>query len=166
MAQDSPADPLPTSTAPVPTYQIILSPEAYRGLRVLGRSAYPLGGPSAGELRVLVLDKLMPCHYPHDAGSRMSPMTIEDEGVVVADVPQCCYASHKAPMAEQLYAAYNLSGPVERAGITWDDKLVPTWEQLKERAKSGDKSAAAVIAKWEGVAHRAALLNPDILSVL
>lgn len=79
-------------------------------------------------------------------------VTIAEDDCKTAHVPLCCFADRTAELAERLYAAYNLGGPIDRAGLTWDDKQVPNWGELVARAEGGNVGSAGVIAKWRAVA--------------
>lgn len=123
--------------------EIVLEPSHLRGAKVVYVQKLPGFQPSPenpeGFQTFLVLDRLVP--------SQGQPMSVAEEDVKTAHVPLCCWAAETAEPAERLYAAYNLGGPIERAGLTWDDKHVPTWAQLLERAEAGDAGAAGVVAK-------------------
>mgnify|MGYP001277139877 CR=1 FL=1 len=113
--------------------------------------------PDEGSPGYLILDRKAP-----DGGR----YTVSDE-TETAFVPACCVAPEGAEAAHQLYAAYNRGGPAERAGLAWDGREVPTWEQLLERGcrtdgQANDLVAAGVIAKWRGVASLMADTRPVI----
>lgn len=86
-------------------------------------------------------------------GFQRDRIVVGEDYVQIAPVMPCCHAAEDAPAAEQLYAAYNLGGPVERAGLSWNGQPVPTWAELQTRAAAGDVGAAGVIAKWEATAE-------------
>ena len=117
-----------------------------RGAKVIGvqelEGCQPSEGNPKGIRRGLIVELV---------GGRVVSL-MEDE-TRTAHVPLCCWASEKAEPAERLYAAYNLGGPIERAGITWDGMQVPTWAQLLDRAEAGDPGASGVVAKWRAVAE-------------
>jgi len=58
----------------------------------------------------------------------------------MGDLPECCYPSDNASMAEQLYCAFNASG--ERPGLNYQDLPCPMWDDLPKDVK----------AKWQGTA--------------
>lgn len=130
--------------------EVVLTPEHLKGAKVENvmmlpgflASVYP-----NGEKRFLVLDRVHPTE-----GDRIS---VAAEDCTTTHVPACCWAPQGAETAHKLYAAYNLGGPPERAGLTWDNREVPTWEQLLGLAAGGDAGAAGVIAKWRGVVDAA-----------
>lgn len=59
------------------------------------------------------------------------------------ELPACCHAPADAPLAHQLYAAYNRGG--QRPGLNYQDKPCPLWHDLPEDVR----------AKWEAVAAAA-----------
>lgn len=96
-----------------------------------------------GNRKFLVLDRLVP--------GKGEPICVAEEDVQTAHVPPCCWAPVDAEPAHRLYAAYNLGGAIERAGLTWDGKQVPAWADLLARAEGGDEGAAGVMSKWRAV---------------
>ena len=128
--------------------KVVLTPDHLRGAKVTNVLDEPGYLPSVypnGEKRFLVLDR----EHPTEGGR----IIIAEEDCTTAHVPACCWAPQSAEPAHKLYAAYNLGGPIERAGLTWDNREVPTWEQLLERVAGGDVGAAGVVAKWRAVAE-------------
>jgi len=105
------------------------------------------------------VDYVMMADLAAEQGGGEQKMLLLDNGAKIAEgdcktahVPPCCHALESAELAERMYATYNLGGPIERAGLTWDDKQVPTWAKLVERTIAGDMGAAGVLAKWRAVA--------------
>lgn len=117
---------------------LVLAPMGLRGAKVLSETE---SEPAKG----FVLDRSHPVHADH--------IWVAQSDVVTAMVPECCWAAEDASAQERLYAAYNLGGHVDRAGIAWDKRPCPTWAELLQRAHDGEPGAAAVIAKWEAVAQ-------------
>lgn len=69
----------------------------------------------------------------------------------MSDLPACCFADQYAPLAEQLYAAYNRGGDESTAGLNFQGNPCPAWDDLPPNVK----------AKWDAVAlNAAALLAP------
>lgn len=129
--------------------EVVLTPSHLTGARVehvvMETGHLPSEYHPNGEKRIFILDR----KHPTQEGR----IAVAEEDCTTAHVPACCWASGDAEVAHKLYAAYNLGGPIERAGLTWDGREVPTWEQLLERAAGGDAGAAGVIAKWRAVAE-------------
>jgi len=62
----------------------------------------------------------------------------------MSDLPACCFADQYAPLAEQLYAAYNRGGDPVTAGLNYQGKPCPEWNDLPDNIR----------AKWEAVAQQ------------
>ena len=131
----------------VPTIHLLLAPTA--GERIIGQRMDESGGSIHPPRKLYVYE-------PRNLG--IEPRIIAAEDCKSAYVPLCCYAPPTAEKAHKLYAAYNLGGPIERAGRSWDGRLVPTWDELLTRAEKGDAGAVGVVAKWRAVAEQADLI--------
>lgn len=66
-------------------------------------------------------------------------------------LPDCCYATENANLAEAMYAAYNAAGDPATAGLNYQGKPCPTWADLPENIR----------AKWEGAAAGAVRFCAD-----
>ena len=54
-------------------------------------------------------------------------------------LPDCCYPTEGATLAEILYCAYNRGGDEATAGLNYQGKPCPVWSALPENIR----------AKWE-----------------
>lgn len=105
------------------------------------------------------------------AAKRMVPRLIGamaegiQQGILAEDLdlPACCRPVGTS-LAEVLYCTYQMGGPAKRAGLAWDGRPCPTWEQLVVRAEAGDEGAQGVIAKWESTAQIIDKLLTDTFS--
>lgn len=60
----------------------------------------------------------------------------------MSDLPDCCFASPDATLAEAMYAAYNAAGDPATAGRNYQGLPCPKWADLTDNIR----------AKWEGAA--------------
>lgn len=128
---------------------LVLAPSHLWGAKVVEETRDSEGQPDG-----FVLDRAHPVDGVNIWVARSS--------VETAEVPRCCYAAESAEPAERLYAAYNLGESEERASLIWDDKHVPEWAELLERAAAGNPGAAGVVAKWRRTAVFASDFHADL----